>query len=140
MTISGFFLLLYLLSYLFPIRATVIAVSNPKGSYDVNSDLTTNTAIASPLLSRFDLVLVLLDIPKKDHDKKISTFLLQRALKVPDSIRSSANYNGVIKNTKIISDTDVFKWNLDSFRAYIIYCREVLNPVMSQSAQLLLVI
>ena len=68
-------------------RTTVIAACNPKGSYDLSSDITTNTAIASPLLSRFDLILLLLDQPDKEYDKQISTFLLRQAL-VPRGIKS----------------------------------------------------
>jgi DNA helicase MCM9 len=61
-------------------RCSVVAVCNPKGGYDVTSDITTNTAIAAPLLSRFDLVLILMDRPNKDWDKRISTYLLRQAV------------------------------------------------------------
>lgn len=110
-------------------RATVIAVSNPKGSYDVGSDLTTNTAIASPLLSRFDLVLVLLDYPEKDYDKRISTFLLQQAVGMPQLRHNTGDKPAI---------SDGF-WDFDTLRAYVLYCRESLSPRMGKEAQFVLV-
>lgn len=49
-----------------PAKTTVIASCNSKGgTYDVNCSVSANTAIAAPLLSRFDVILVLIDTPNK---------------------------------------------------------------------------
>ena len=50
-------------------RTVVIATCNPRGKYEVSQDVSVNTSIASPLLSRFDLILLLLDNSNKSVEE-----------------------------------------------------------------------
>lgn len=106
-------------------KTTIIASCNPKGSYDVASDISANTNIASPLLSRFDIILVLIDTPKKDWDKLVSTFLLSRALGDYDVYQRS-NFG------------NVQHWDIDTLQKYIATVKS-LKPTLSPEARILLV-
>lgn len=96
-------------------RSTIIAVTNPKGSYDTTEDVSVNTAIASPLLSRFDIVLVLPDRMEKEWDRVVSTFVLKEA---ESGAEASQNKNWV--------------WPLDKLRKYIGFVKERFKPRMTE--------
>jgi len=76
-------------------RASIIAIANPAfGKYDPFKNLTENIpAIPIPLLTRFDMIFVVRDIPSKDKDEKIarhmiSTHKSKKTLRVKKSFDS----------------------------------------------------
>ncbi|XP_041662029.1 DNA helicase MCM9 [Cheilinus undulatus] len=97
-------------------RTTILAAANPKGQYDPNEPLSVNVALASPLLSRFDLVLVLLDTKNSEWDRIISSFILEdRGL--------PAESSGL--------------WSMEKMKAYFSVIKR-LQPQLSEDANIIL--
>ena len=79
---------------------------------------------------RFDLVLVLLDTPQKEWDKRVSTFLLQQAVNAGSSSK---------QKTGKAASVEEGRWDILQLRDYIAYVKHNFQPTMSKEAQFLLV-
>ena len=53
-------------------RTTILEATNPKGKYDPMKSTSSNTSIDPPLLSRFDLILLLLDERTEEWNREVS--------------------------------------------------------------------
>jgi len=109
-------------------RATVIAVTNPRGGlYETGDTLAKNTGIDTPLLSRFDLIFTLIDSSDATRDNNIAWFLLDRAIQGSGYECSTQKNTGHREN-----------WSMEKLRAYISTVKERFNPTISHDAAYLL--
>ncbi|PAA82448.1 hypothetical protein BOX15_Mlig025887g3, partial [Macrostomum lignano] len=126
-------------------RCSVLAATNPHGKLDTGQSLSVNTNLASPLLSRFDLVLVMLDRGDPAWDAAVSEHVL-KALIERDDPEDSEDSNDLPVNDKENAPTLAPAasepqqqqrrqpvWNLERLQAYFAYARSI-NPTIGAEA------
>ncbi|KAH6789951.1 minichromosome maintenance 9 [Perilla frutescens var. frutescens] len=100
-------------------RTIVFGATNPKGKYDPDQPLSVNTALSGPLLSRFDIVLVLLDTKNPQWDAVVSSHILSESEQQKES------------HDEGLSDI----WSLTMLRKYIQFVKGYFRPVLTKEAE-----
>jgi len=96
-------------------RTSILAAANPMyGKYDPFKNITENVNLPIPLLTRFDLIFVVRDIPSKEKDTKIAKHIL--------SLHHSSGID-----TKSLIDVDILT-------KYLSYSKRI-DPVLTQEAE-----
>ncbi|KAJ1396514.1 P-loop containing nucleoside triphosphate hydrolase [Sesbania bispinosa] len=103
-------------------RTTVFGATNPKGQYDPDQPLSVNTTLSGPLLSRFDIVLVLLDTKNPEWDAVVSSHILSEA--EPDRTNNDEDLANI--------------WPLSTLKRYIHYVKETFRPVLTREAEIVI--
>ncbi|KAH7485442.1 hypothetical protein KRP22_006590 [Phytophthora ramorum] len=130
-------------------RTTIFAVTNPKGRYDPTTDVSVNTSIASPLLSRFDLILVLLDRMNSRWDQVVSSFILKQSVGTNTSLKEEAerdedepSFGGVGSDWQdsrtSASKDDSLHWSIPKLQAYICHVKDKYQPQLTRGAMSIL--
>lgn len=98
-------------------RAAILAIANPSlGKYDPYKNLTENIpSIPIPLLTRFDMIFVVRDIPSREKDEQIARHIL------------STHKNSV-------ANTESNSWDMEFFAKYLIFAKQK-HPKLSTDAE-----
>lgn len=103
-----------------PAETTLLCAGNPeKGRFDNFEEPTKQTKISPPVLSRFDLIYFIRDIPDEQQDSMTAKFILEK------------HQQALV--TQKEDDSNPFS-DIKFFRKYIAYARLNCRPVLSKEA------
>ncbi|XP_075973567.1 minichromosome maintenance 8 factor recombination-defective [Anticarsia gemmatalis] len=128
-------------------RATVLAAANPAGgSYNRSKTVAENLKLNSALLSRFDLVFILLDQPDEKMDAMLSEHVLALHSGTKGKSSSKPSLNASINTSQCDNETSLSQrlrlkpgevidhLPLVLLRKYIAYARRYVHPKISVEA------
>ena len=118
-------------------RCSLLAAANPKeGRFDTESEnLSDQINLPPALISRFDLIFVLTDIPDEDRDRKITEFILKvhrrgQALQYKDQeVLDGVDLKEIRDQTSNIKPY----YDIEFLRKYVAYSKRI-TPVMTVKA------
>ena len=96
-------------------RTSILAAANPMyGKYDPFKNITENVNLPIPLLTRFDLIFVVRDVPSKEKDTRIAKHILNL-------------HKSSISDTKSLIDVDILT-------KYLSYAKKI-DPILTKEAE-----
>ncbi|MBN2458323.1 minichromosome maintenance protein MCM [Candidatus Woesearchaeota archaeon] len=103
-------------------ETTVLAAANPKfGRFDPYETISKQIDLPPTLINRFDLIFTIKDMPDQDKDEKMAKFIL--------NLHQQADGNYTKKEN--VQDDMI---PTDVLRKYLIYCRQVKTPLLTDAA------
>uniref|UniRef100_A0AAR5Q6U8 DNA helicase MCM8 n=1 Tax=Dendroctonus ponderosae TaxID=77166 RepID=A0AAR5Q6U8_DENPD len=132
-----------------PTKPTILVAANPSGGhYDQGKTLEQNLKLSSPLLSRFDLIFLLLDRPNQNIDKYLSKHILtsHSSTSKHETLQEyreqttndfSQSKQKLSERLKLNGETLNYLSH-KTFRKYIAYAQKYVEPRLSQEAKYVL--
>lgn len=123
-----------------PCRTTIMAAANPIGGhYNCDKSVLDNLKMSQAMLSRFDLIFLLIDTPNEITDKKLTAHILNihsNKLKETQNVNNFSEINNSLKErlSEFGKSSDYISQS--ELRKYITYARKyVSSPTLSNEAK-----
>jgi DNA helicase MCM9 len=119
-------------------KTTIIAATNPSKGRAIDDEfgLDASCGIASPLLSRFDVILLMRDDADPDLDAQIADFILERDDDVAaEGGRADADEPMLTLGTQGSRGGEEAVWDIQLLRTYLECARRRFEPTMSRGAE-----
>lgn len=138
-------------------RCSVLGATNTKGNYNPSEPLSSNVNVAGPLLSRFDLVIVMVDGQDRQWDGRLADFILENRQKTAALIAQQQQEQNLrrekegfqrgerrsVWQQQLLTSTEekpesliqLEFWTMDKLQAYFSYIRATFTPMLTDEAQ-----
>merc|ERR1712129_604110 len=107
-------------------RTSILAAANPiESRYNPNKSVVENIDLPPTLISRFDLIYLVLDRPQENLDRKLAQHIVALYYSEKDRLAMKLRENGGVEQI-ILSQKDLME--------YVSYCRRHIQPTISDAA------
>ena len=114
-------------------KCSVLAAANPRyGRFDPDESIVSQINLSDALLSRFDLIFVMRDVPNMELDSEISDRILRTHM--VGQVDACPNYDGEVDVQRILEENRFIKpiYDPETLRKYVAYGKKF-TPVMGRA-------